>query len=485
MIPVSNKKHWLEDQKENHGGKNALIYNKSVLTFSELFQQSNIISSSLIQKGIKPGDKIGLLFNHSIEFIIALNALWFAGFIPVLINTRNRAEEIANQLEFTETKIIITDEPNYDKSLAINSSNVFLFSEPINNKQNIISNVQLDLNNIAVILFTSGSTNKPKAVTHTFNNLYQSVLLTNNISKLTTDDIWLASLPFYHIGGFMILVRALVTGSTIALPETTNFIHIKEALNKYNPSHVSLVSTTLKQLLDEETLPNTNLKFVYLGGGHLDPLLCERAIESGFPLIKVYGSTETCSMIVALSKDDFLNKPNSVGKPIGNTIVKIVNETGEFSEPYKTGEIIINSQTIMKEYYKNAEETERKIKNSYYYTGDFGWIDKDGYLYIDLRRGDLIVTGGENVNPKEIEQFILQLPSVTDTYVFGEPDDKWGQIVCAAVVTNHQITENELKEQLKNMLANYKVPKKIYFIDRIPRNELGKVEKQKLIASLH
>lgn len=484
MSIASNKKFWLEEQKEKFGNKTALLYNQSKLSFAELYDKCTKIASSLIHFGINPGKKVALFCNHNSEFIFALNAVWILGAVPVLINTRNTIKEIENQLQFTDTNFVITDKSNYEKANAINSTKVFQLSEQNTFKQKIATNTQFDPNKIALILFTSGTTNKPKAVVHTFNNLYQSVLLTNSIAKLSTDDIWLASLPFYHIGGLMIIVRALVTGASAALPKSTNYIHIKEALANYNPSHVSLVSTTLKQLLDEFVFANNNLKSVFLGGGRLETQLCERAINNGFPIIKVYGSTETCSMISALSKNDFSIKPNSVGMPIDDVVIKILNEVGEFLEPYKVGEIIINSKTIIKEYYKNDEENTRKIKNGFYYTGDFGWIDKDGYLYIDIRREDLIVTGGENVNPKEVEQFLVQLPSIIDSYVFAELDEKWGQIVCAAVVVKNHISEEEIKEQLKNMMASYKVPKKIYFLDFIPRNELGKVEKQKLIESL-
>lgn len=484
MSFVSNKKFWLEEQKEKYGRKTALILDDSTVSFEELYERSIKFSLSLKEHGINTDDKVALLFNHSAEFIVAINALWLSGATPVLINTRNKAEEIEHQLKFTDTKILVTDAINYSNINSLRTARVLLFSEFQTHKQFDRHITKFDPEKTALILFTSGSTSKPKAVIHTFQNLYQSTLLTHSVSSLSEENIWLASLPFYHIGGLMILTRALITGAALSVPLSTNYINIKEALVKYNPSHISLVSTTLKQLLDENVKPNSNLRFVYLGGGRLDTPLCASAIEKGFPIIKVYGSTETCSMIAALSVKDFSKKPESVGKPINNVIIKIISEDDELLPPHNPGEIIIQSNTLMKEYYSNQEETLRKLKNGFYHTGDFGWIDNDGYLYIDLRREDLIVTGGENVNPKEVEQFLIQLPSVIDTFVFAQSDDKWGQIVCAAVVSNSNITEDGLKEQLRNMMANYKVPKKIYFLDRIPRNELGKVEKQKLIESL-
>ncbi|MBS3944062.1 MAG: AMP-binding protein, partial [Melioribacter sp.] len=219
-------------------------------------------------------------------------------------------------------------------------------------------------------------------------------------------------------------------------------------------------------------------------GGHLDTALCSLAINKGFPVVKVYGSTETCSMVSALSTEDFSGKPESVGKPLGDTEIKIADKNGSFLESYRLGEIFVRSKSLLKKYFSDADESSKKLTDGYYRTGDFGWLDGEGFLHIKLRREDLFVTGGENVNPKEVEQFIIQLPSIIDTYVFAEPDETWGQIICAAIVTNGSITANELNEQLKNMMASFKVPKKFYFLERIPRNDLGKIEKEKLMKLL-
>jgi O-succinylbenzoic acid--CoA ligase len=481
---VTNKTNWLLEQSKKYGQKPAIIYGESSLSYSYLFEQSARLSAALLQKGILPGDKIAVLLKHSPEFIFTINALWLVGAIPVLINTRNTFEEIEYQTEFTDAKFLLADLSGIDKVKSIKSAGVLLINELYLSRipENIISN--FDLNNTALILFTSGSTRKPKTVVHTFNNLYQSVLLTHSFSPLSESDIWLGSLPFYHIGGFMIIIRSLISGATLTLPETTGYIDIIDALVKYNPTHVSLVSTTLKQLIDNKAIPNQNLKQLYLGGGHLDTALCSLAINNGFPIVKVYGSTETCSMVSALSTEDFSGKPESVGKPLGDTEIKIADNNGSFLESYKQGEIFIRSKSLLKEYFSDTNESNKKLTDGYYRTGDFGWLDNEGFLHIELRREDLIVTGGENVNPKEVEQFIIQLPSIIDTYVFAEPDETWGQIICAAIVTNSGITANELKEQLRNMMASFKVPKKFYFLEKIPRNDLGKVEKEELIELL-
>ncbi len=484
MTFITNKTHWLLEQSNKYGEKPAIIYGESSLSYYYLFEQSARYSEALMQKGVIPGDKIALLLKHSPEFIFAINALWLAGAIPVLINTRNTLEEIEYQTEFTNAKFIITDLSNREKVRTIKSPGVMLINDFILSRVPENKKAGFNLNNTALILFTSGSTRKPKAVVHTFGSLYQSVLLTHSFSQLSESDIWLGSLPLYHIGGFMIIIRSLISGATLTLPYSTGYYEINEALVKYNPTHISLVSATLKQLIDNAAIPNINLKQLYLGGGHLDSALCSLAINKGFPIVKVYGSTETCSMVSALSTEDFSSKPESVGKPLGDTEINIADKNGTFLKSYMQGEIFVRSKSLLKEYFSDADESSKKLTDGYYRTGDFGWFDGEGYLHIELRREDLIVTGGENVNPKEVEQFIIQLPSIIDTYVFAEPDETWGQIICAAIVTNSGITANELKEQLKNMMASFKVPKKFYFLEKIPRNDLGKIEKEKLMKLL-
>jgi O-succinylbenzoic acid--CoA ligase len=484
MISITNKINWLKEQSEYYGVKPAITFNNSSFSYSYLFGRAIEFSSALKQKGINTGDRIALLFKHSPEFIFAVNAVWSAGAIPVLLNRRNTQEEILYQTKFTKAKFILTDLSNYEKVKNLSSTPTILLNELklSGSIENTIPNFHPSNN--ALILFTSGSISRPKAVVHTFESLFQSVLLTDSYSNLSDKDKWLCSLPFYHIGGFMIFIRSLLSGAELIFPESTSHIDINEALIKYNPTHISLVSATLKQLIDIEAIPNPNLKHLYVGGGHLDISLCSLAINKGFPIVKVYGSTETCSMVTALSAEEFNSKPQSVGKPLGITQIKIVDRAGQFLEPYKQGEIVVHSKSLLKEYYSDKIETGRRIANGFYYTGDFGWLDNEGYLHIELRREDLIVTGGENVNPKEIEQFLIQLPSIIDSYVFAELNDKWGQIICAAVVTDRDITEYELKDQLRNMMASFKVPKKFYFLDRIPRNELGKIEKDKLMKLL-
>lgn len=486
MITISNSTHWIQEQAQALGEKTALSFSDELLTYSKLLAKSYNYANYFVSTGIKSGDKVAVLTGHRPEFVFIINALWLIGAIPLLLNSRNSIETIEQQLEFVSPGKLIIDESTVQKFSGLNIGSVLKIEEI--SKSGFSGNLSYQssfiLQNTSLFLFTSGSAGKPKCVVHTFESLYKSALMTDSISKLNSEDKWLASLPLYHIGGFMIFIRSILSGSTLIFPDSIDHIGIANALKKYNPTHISLVSTTQKQLLNSNIKPNPDLKTVFLGGGPLDNKLCSDAILTGFPIIKVYGSTETCSMIAALSPEDFKNKPASSGKPLGENEIKISDGNNQFIGSGRSGEIVVKSKSLFKEYYNNPEETKKRKSDGYFFTGDFGSIDDDGHLFVESRREDIVITGGENVSTREVLQFLIQLPAVKDAYVFSETDEIWGQIVCAAVVSNRNITEDGLKEQLRNMMANYKIPKKIYFLDRIPRNELGKVEKQKLINSL-
>lgn len=482
MITISNSNHWLQEQTQKLGDKTAILFKGKSITYSKLLEESYNYANYLISAGIKNGDRIAVLIGHSPEFVFIINALWLIGAIPLLLNSRNSTENIEQQLAFVNPGSLIVDESTMQKFSLLKFRSI-LKIEDINNSgfsDSLLNSSSFILQNTSLLLFTSGSAGKPKCVVHTFESLYQSVLLTDSISKLNSEDKWLASLPLYHIGGFMIFIRSILSGSTLIFPDSVDHKGIANALRKYQPTHFSLVSTTLKQLINDNLKPNPELKAVFLGGGPLEKKLCSDTIINGFPIIKVYGSTETCSMITALSLEDFKNKPDSSGKPLGENEIRIADGKNQFIGTFRSGEIVVKSKSLFKEYYDNPEETNNKKRDGYFFTGDFGSIDDDGYLFVESRREDIVITGGENVSTREVVQFLIQLPAVKDAYVFSEADEIWGQIICAAIVADLEVSQIELQNQLRNMMPHFKIPKKIYFVERIPRNEMGKVTSETL-----
>ena len=229
--------------------------------------------------------------------------------------------------------------------------------------------------------------------------------------------------------------------------------------------------------------PNPELKNCLIGGGFSDYELIREAIELGWPVNIVYGSTETSSFVTALLKDEIIFKPNSVGRAVPTNKIFIFDSEGNELKPFEIGEIVVQSNSLMSGYL-NPLQTDEVIKNGFYYTNDFGYLDEDGYLFIEGRKNYLISTGGENVNPMEIEKILLQHPSIAEAAVFPLKDQEWGEIIAAALVMkdkSRKISYDELKIFLQDKISSFKIPKKIFFEDQLPKTELGKIEKDKLI----
>lgn len=456
-----------------------------ILTPQKRFNYHSIIQSCkhsaavLKQLGVERNSLIPILMNNSPDFIIAVISLWILEAIPVPINIKLSPTEIKNHLDFLKCqKIIISS--STENLIENDQAQLINFETLKQNTDGLDLDFSFDKNRTAVVLFTSGSSGKPKAVELTFTSLINSAITQNSYLQHTSNDRWLASLPFYHIGGFSIIFRALMYGAQIVLSEDLKIKSLHSSIQSFNPTLISLVSSQLSELLKNNIQPNRDFRHVLLGGGFIDSNLMKEALSKGWNVSKVYGSTETASFVTVLNPEDFKLKPESAGKPFPPNEVLIVDENGKEMQVNIEGEIAVKSPAIMKGYLNDEETTKQKLKSGLYYTGDVGYKDEDGYLYVVNRRSDLIVTGGENVNPSEVEGAILKNPKVKEVCVFGIDDEKWGQKIAAAVVSNRnqKFTLEELRDFMKDKIAAFKIPKKIFFVDELPKTELGKIKRE-------
>lgn len=482
-----NSEHWLIEQSKKTPNGIAIVSAVRKLSYSELLNESLSTAARLFDLGVQQHDNVGILVNHDYNLLVLLNAIWFVGAIPVPLNTRLTNDNILEQISSAKISSVVISDELSQRFLLAGSVNKISFEKVLfsNNyaQQSAFRPHKFDLSNSALIMFTSGSSGKQKAVVHTFNNLLNSFTSLNNFVRLSCNDIWLASLSFYHIGGFMIPVRALLTGAAVAFPTSSGTDDIISTLDAFNPSHISLVPTTLQRMIEQNISPNKKLKCLFLGGGPSDAQLSSSAIKNGWPVVKVYGSTESCSMVAAMKPEDVARKPESSGQALPNCKIKIVDEQQNELPLGEIGEIVVAAGSVMKEYFNHDTNTKLALQDGWYYTGDYGQIDSDEFLFIESRWDDLIVTGGENVLAQEVQNTILQHDRVSDAFVFGVEDLSWGQMVCVAIVAQ-DLSEASLKNFLKQKLAGYKIPKQFYFVDEIPRNEMSKVDKKKLFEKI-
>ena len=448
-----------------------VIDNTSSLSFTEILDRAKTIS---IPKELIRSDYVALLCRNNKYFIEHLIAIWLEGLIPVPLNYQLKEKQIKEMLESIDCNLALVD-TEFKKEFNSICNSVLSFDE-LETKN---STQEIKRNETALVLFTSGSTSFPKAVSLSHNNFESHFSSANFEFLFSQADNWLTSLPFYHIGGFAIIMRALFSKAKLSLIDNFKIDAIIDSLIKYNPSHISIVPTQLFYLVKNNIQPNTNHKIMFLGGGPCDEKLLKSALQLGWNIVKVYGSTETCSMVSSVNLRTFPNKLNSSGRMFSGNRIKIISSTGKILDQSESGEIVISSSAIAKGYLNSDNSA---FGMNQYSTKDLGFIDEDGFLYIEMRREDLIVTGGENVNPAEIEMIVKKnLKYVDDCKVFGINDLKWGQRICAAVKsTDKDLDETQIREQLKALLPSFKIPKSIKILKEFPTNDMGKLNVNEL-----
>ena len=479
MLNVSKNNFLLSNQ--NHSAK-AIISSSLNLTYNELKQLVLATAEFLKNQNISSGERVGIIGQNNIDCLINVIALWQISAVPVPVNIRLTDSEIEEQLNSANCSSVLIQNEFSGK---IKNSNLkeIIFPDIKTETSTFTPREDLDLNDPAVIIFSSGSTNKSKGVILSFESLYNSAVNSNHLLRYTISDRWLASLPFYHVGGFSIITRAILFGIPLLIPDSLSILDLNQALNKWQPTFISLVSTQLKKIVDEGIAPNPELKNCLLGGGFVDHKLLTKASDNGWPINVVYGSSETSSFVTTLLKDEIIFKPNSVGRAVPTNKIVISDTFGNELKPFEIGEIVIQSNALMVGYL-DKNETEKVVKNGFYYTDDIGYMDEEGYLFLEGRKNHLISSGGENINPIEIEKVLLRHPSIKEAAVYPLKDDLWGELVAASIVVNEESTKlsfDEIKIFLKEKLPDFKIPKKLFFEEKLPKTVLGKVQKEKLI----
>ena len=480
MINKTKKSYWLQQQAEINPNKIAIQEQEKKLTFLELFNTVIKAISYLKSNQIKEKENVAILSNNSIEFIIIVNALWLLGAVPVPINIRLKHSEISKLIKHSKSTAVVNINTNMDleeiecKRKITFSSFEFLGLNQITATDDFIEN------STALLMYSSGSTGMPKCVELTFDNLYTAASSFKDYTNCLSQDVWLASLPFYHIGGFSIITRSLINGNKIVIPKSFSVKDLSACFKETKPSYFSVVPTVMQRILDSKIKSWQTLKAVFIGGGPVPEEIISLGIKNNWPIVKVYGSTETSAMVTAIDLIGLKEKPLSAGRPLKNVTIEIVDESKRKLQNGKVGEIVVESDSIAKQYFNNNGNS--KIKNGKFYTNDLGYLDEDGFLFIEGRKDDIIISGGENVSLIEIEEIVKKIDVVNDCTTLKIKDKTWGEsyFLIISVSKNEKRIKEIISKKLKETFAKYKHPKDIYILNKIPRNELGKVMKEKI-----
>jgi len=486
---VSSLPNWLSYHAASTPNSTALVAVGGRWTFAELNAWAASIGGGLLLQGVRTGDRAAVLMDNGPEYFALIHALMRIGAVLAPVNTRLSAAEIAWQLADCQASLLIHDRANADSAArAAKSSGV----RTVAFEQSFVGELavamqqarEVDLAELQCIVYTSGTTGRPKGAMLTYGSHWWSAAGSAINLGAHRSDVWLLCLPMFHVGGLAILMRAAIHGVPVVVHRGFDAAALNAAIEEDSVTLFSAVAVMLRRMLRESgtTAYPSTLRAVLLGGGPAPTDLLEECARRGLPVLQTYGLTETASQAVTLSPSDAPTHPQSAGRPLLPTLLRIGRNEGAQAEPNEPGEILLRGPNVSPGYYRRPSETERAFRGGWFHTGDDGYLDDEGFLYVLDRRSDLIVTGGENVYPAEVEAALLNHTAVADAGVYGVPDPEWGSEVVAAVVLREDaVADGEaLRAHVLAQIAGYKVPRRVHFVPELPRNAAGKLVRRDL-----
>lgn len=447
-------------------------YDNEDFTFLQITEQAKKIASQMHQLKLSKGSRIAFYYTSNDDLYFLLCASLLAEIEIVMLNTRLTKEELQYQIQEANVDAVITDQLAKIASLHPHVYNMdSIVKQPF---EHMSWNRTIDKEQTATIMFTSGTTGFPKGVRQTHGNHLSNALAAVSNTGHLSSDVWLCTMPLFHISGFSIIMRSFYFGFTMELHQKFNAEKSAEAITKGTITIQSVVAKTLSDILqvmeEKQQLAHADFRYVLAGGGAIPEAYIERAKRLNLPVIQTYGMTETSSQTATLAFQDAQRKIGSVGKPLYFHEISI--EGRQIAN--QIGEIWIKGPHVTPGYIGRFEKTPAQI-DGWLHTGDLGYYDDEGYLYIVDRRNDLIISGGENIYPAEIEKVLLAHPSVLEAGVCGRADGEWGEVPLAYVIAKEGVSEEELIHFCEQRLARYKLPKQIIFVQELPRNSSNKM----------
>jgi len=424
------------------------------LTFREVYERVIDLAKKLYSY-VKNERRIALYSNNSVDMVLFFFALQALEKEVLMLNTRLTDEEITKQLKALNIQVVFS----YDDKFI--SFNEVYQSE----KEDIKLTGEFNEEQIPVIMNTSATTGEFKSVPLRWKQFYSHVKASQKSLGVTATDNWLIVLPMYHISGLTILIRSLYNGTQATILESFDEEQVINLIERNRINMMSIVPTMLNRIVHR--IEKHNLRVVLVGGEFIPKALVEKSIIKNIPIYKTYGMTETTSQSATFSVLEHPEKIDSVGLPLDGVDISIQNP-----DEKGIGEVLINSPMLMDGYIGKE-----KI-SGYFNTEDVGYIDEEGFIYILDRRKNIIISGGENIYPKEIENVLYKLPEINECAVVGKKDEKWGQVPVLYVVSS--LDEEAILSYLSKNLAKYKLPKKIIHLDELPKNASGKILKKDL-----
>ncbi len=471
---------WLHHQAQVNGDHTALVTPEGRWTFRELDADVARLAGILSRFGVKRHERVAYRLPGNADHVRLVHAITRLGAVLVPLNTRLSPRELGPILENADPALILADtddrfawpERAHARVLSMTSLRQFSTGDPIADRL-------LNFDDLHALVYTSGTTGIPKGVELTLGAQWWSAVGFALNAGLLPQDVWLHMMPLFHVGGLTILFRSVIHGSAIVLEPRFDAARARRLMDEEAVTLMSVVPTMVHRLLELPDPAPPTLRLALLGGAPAAPVLIQAAHRRGYPVVPTYGMTETCSQIVTLNRDEVALRTSTSGHPNLPTRIRIVHD-GRDAEPGCPGEIWVQGPTVARGYWRNPEATQAAFRDGWLRTGDVGSMDRDGYLTVTDRLKDLIIRGGENISPTEVEAEILRVPGIQDCAVFGVESAEWGQEVGSALVAEDGFNPENLPGLLSKRLASYKIPSIYYRVGEIPRNASGKILRTEL-----
>ncbi len=511
-MPTSDSQlvhHFLESSARCLPNKTAIVHDDHRLTYKEINRQANALALWLRNVGVKPGARIALLFDNSIEYVISYYGILKTGAVVVSLNTALKKDPLVYLLNEIKPVMMIASHRferlliRMDFSrlpmtrLAIHNPRLDWTASPMRAAalQDILKtessgkdpSTPIDPNSLASIIYTSGSTGRPKGVMLSHRNIVSNVNAICQYLALSANDVQMVILPFFYVMGKSLLNSHFAVGGTVVVNNKFAYpAAVIKQLIRENVTGFSGVPSTFAYLLYRSPLRKmapqlTSLRYCSQAGGHMSNHLKQelrKVLPDWTQIFIMYGATEASARLTYLEPEYFWSKMGSIGKSIPTVNIKVLDENGHILPPNHVGELVAEGPNIMQGYYQDPESTNRVLNHHGYHTGDLGYYDQDGFLYVTGRKDNILKVGGHRINPQEIEDVLLSSGLLAEVAILGQPDKLLGTcLIALATPIDAGCSLESIYQFCGSNFPPYKRPKSIKFISRLPKQASGKIDK--------
>jgi O-succinylbenzoate-CoA ligase len=506
-----NVGYMLAKRSKMHPDKEAFVeaQHDKRYTYGQYNLNSNRIANALKEKGIVKGDRVAVLMMNSAQYMELFFAIAKIGAICVPLNCRLVPDELTFILKDSGAKLLVYgDEVKkavaeiFSKGDTATEIETWAHAGSNENKDEFALDFDQMIRTSGddepalsafeddplFIMYTSGTTGLPKGVVHTHNTVTWAVINMDATCELRQDDRFFVPLPLFHVGALLPAIMAVYTGITVISLKAFDPSLAWKAIESERVTNSLMVPTVMNFMLqapEKDSCDYSSFRWASIAGAPVPVSLLESCEKIGIRLEQLYGLTEACGPGCQLMGDDVARKPGSAGKGFLFIDVRVVDAYDKDVPTNEPGELILNGKNVMDGYWNRPKETEQALKNGWLHTGDVATMDEEGFIYIVDRIKDMIISGGENIYPAEIEKVIASMPQVSAVAVIGVPDPKWGEVPMAVIApSDKELDEKVVIDYCSGKIARYKMPKAVTFVDELPMTSTGKIQKQVLKKQL-